>query len=195
MTFAGGRRYSRDSRHRTTSRSVRGWLARPFVAFLAVLAVLTVFWAPAVSRADVEDELPRLGAESARLKRAATKLDDLLIGTRQLRGPQYVVDRLTEGELYYRLRDYTRASILFTDLVDNFRDDPSYPDALFFLGDSLFLAGDYLGYVETRERMAEVAGETARTYYGPELADRLVGAVKLSAAAARGVEADEDSRK
>ncbi len=59
----------------------------------------------------------------------------------------------------------------------------------------LALAGDYLGYVETRERMAEVAGETARTYYGPELADRLVGAVKLSAAAARGVEADEDSRK
>jgi hypothetical protein len=55
----------------------------------------------------------------------------------------------------------------------------------------LALAGDYLGYVETRERMAEVAGETARTYYGPELADRLVGAVKLSAAAARGVEPDE----
>jgi hypothetical protein len=55
----------------------------------------------------------------------------------------------------------------------------------------LALAGDYLGYVETRERMAEAAGETVRTYYGPELADRLAGAVKLSAAAARGVEPDE----
>jgi hypothetical protein len=55
----------------------------------------------------------------------------------------------------------------------------------------LALAGDYLGYVETSERMAEAAGETARTYYGPELADRLAGAVRLSAAAARGAEADE----
>jgi neutral/alkaline ceramidase-like enzyme len=49
----------------------------------------------------------------------------------------------------------------------------------------LALAGDYLGYVETSERMAEASGETARTYYGPELAGRLTGAVKLAAEAVR----------
>jgi hypothetical protein len=49
----------------------------------------------------------------------------------------------------------------------------------------LALAGDYLGYVETSERMAEQAGETVRTYYGPELAERLAGAVKLVAEAVR----------
>ncbi len=49
----------------------------------------------------------------------------------------------------------------------------------------LALAGDYLGYVETSERMAEAAGETVRTYYGPELADRLTAAVELAARAAR----------
>ncbi|WP_176065240.1 neutral/alkaline non-lysosomal ceramidase N-terminal domain-containing protein [Anaeromyxobacter diazotrophicus] len=49
----------------------------------------------------------------------------------------------------------------------------------------LALAGDYLGYVETSERMAEASGETVRTYYGPELADRLTGAVKLAAEAVR----------
>ncbi len=49
----------------------------------------------------------------------------------------------------------------------------------------LSLAGDYLGYVETSERMAEAAGETVRTYYGPELAERLAGAVKLVAQAVR----------
>ncbi len=47
----------------------------------------------------------------------------------------------------------------------------------------LSLAGDYLGYVETSERMAEAAGETVRTYYGPELATRLGGAVALAARA------------
>ncbi len=47
----------------------------------------------------------------------------------------------------------------------------------------LSLAGDYLGYVETSDRMAEAAGETVRTYYGPELATRLVGAVRLAAQA------------
>src|SRR6266702_3484086 len=49
----------------------------------------------------------------------------------------------------------------------------------------LALAGDYLGYVETSERMAEAAGETVRTYYGPELADRLTAAVELAARAVR----------
>jgi hypothetical protein len=49
----------------------------------------------------------------------------------------------------------------------------------------LALAGDYLGYVETSERMAEQAGETVRTYYGPELAGRLAGAVKLAVDAVR----------
>jgi neutral ceramidase len=47
----------------------------------------------------------------------------------------------------------------------------------------LALAGDYLGYVETSERMAEAAGETVRTYYGPQLAERLAGAIKLAAEA------------
>ena len=47
----------------------------------------------------------------------------------------------------------------------------------------LSLADDYLGYVETSEQMAEEAGETLRTQYGPELADRLVEAVHLAAEA------------
>jgi hypothetical protein len=47
----------------------------------------------------------------------------------------------------------------------------------------LALSGNYLGYVETSERMAEAAGETIRTYYGPELADRLGGAVRLASEA------------
>ena len=55
----------------------------------------------------------------------------------------------------------------------------------------LALAGDYLGYVETSERMAEAAGETVRTYYGPELADRLTAAVELAARAVREQPANE----
>jgi len=50
----------------------------------------------------------------------------------------------------------------------------------------LSLAGDYLGYVETEERTAAGAGETAHTYYGPELAGRLGLGVKLVAEALRG---------
>mgnify|MGYP005810377501 CR=1 FL=1 len=59
----------------------------------------------------------------------------------------------------------------------------SWRDAAGVGAEVLSLAGDYLGYVETSERMAEAAGETVRTYYGPELAERLAGAVRLGAGA------------
>jgi hypothetical protein len=45
------------------------------------------------------------------------------------------------------------------------------------------LAGGYLGYVERADRVARREGETVRTYYGPDLADRL-GAGALAAARA-----------
>jgi tetratricopeptide (TPR) repeat protein len=46
-----------------------------------------------------------------------------------------------------------RAAILFTDIVDHYPRHRAYPEALFFLGESLFFAGDYLG---ARKRYAEV---------------------------------------
>jgi hypothetical protein len=46
------------------------------------------------------------------------------------------------------------------------------------------LAGGYVGYVESPERMAAASGETIRTYYGPELASRLGGALRTAAEAA-----------
>ncbi len=63
----------------------------------------------------------------------------------RLRSPTYVEERLTDGELFYRLQDYVRASIIFTDIVENYPTHRAYPDALFLLADSLFRAGDYLG--------------------------------------------------
>jgi neutral/alkaline ceramidase-like enzyme len=45
------------------------------------------------------------------------------------------------------------------------------------------LAGGYLGYVEEPSRMAAGAGETDRTYFGPDLARRLGEAAKLAAEA------------
>lgn len=46
------------------------------------------------------------------------------------------------------------------------------------------LVGPYVGYVETAERTRRREGEAVRTYYGPELADRLGGGVAVAARAA-----------
>jgi len=79
------------------------------------------------------------------LNETATGLSGTFLRETDSRSPQYVETRLTDAELFYRLRDYTRASIMFLDLVENYPDHPAFPDALFHLADSLFLAGDYFG--------------------------------------------------
>jgi len=61
------------------------------------------------------------------------------------RSATHVEERLTDGELFYRLRDFVRASIIFTDIVDNHAEHTAYADALFLLADSLFRAGDHMG--------------------------------------------------
>lgn len=82
------------------------------------------------------------------------------------RSPTYVEERLTDGELFYRLEDYVRASVIFTDVVENFTNHRAYPDALFLLSESLFQAGDYLG---ARARFRSIVEQAARSAFKPFL--------------------------
>ncbi|MBN1209875.1 MAG: tetratricopeptide repeat protein [Myxococcaceae bacterium] len=55
--------------------------------------------------------------------------------------------RFSDGEIQYLLGDWTAASVLFYDLVSDprFHKNPRYPDALFYLSDSLLQQQNYIG--------------------------------------------------
>nr|WP_211194653.1 tetratricopeptide repeat protein [Pyxidicoccus fallax] len=55
--------------------------------------------------------------------------------------------RFSDGEIQYLLGDWPAASVLFYDLVSDprFRPHSRYPDALFYLADSLFQQQNYIG--------------------------------------------------
>src|SRR5690606_16793419 len=55
--------------------------------------------------------------------------------------------RFSDGEIQYLLGDWTAASVLFYDLVSDprFVKHPRYPDALFYLSDSLLQQQNYIG--------------------------------------------------
>jgi tetratricopeptide (TPR) repeat protein len=86
----------------------------------------------------------------------------------------HVEERLTNGELFYRLQDYIRASIIFTDIVDNYPTTASYPDALFLLADSLFRAGDYLGARTRFRQIIARSGESGFRSYTERALGRLI---------------------
>lgn len=85
------------------------------------------------------------------------------------------LQRFSDGEIQYLLNDYATAAVLFYDLVANkdFQRSSRYPDALFYLADSLYQQKNYLGsrlylrqllalraghYKEALARYLEIAG-------------------------------------
>jgi len=91
-----------------------------------------------------------------------------------LRRDTFVEERLTDGELYLRLEDYLRAAILFTDIVDHYPTHRAYPEALYLLGESLYLAGDYLGARKRFARVIERGNEAAFAPYLQPSLSRLI---------------------
>jgi tetratricopeptide (TPR) repeat protein len=104
----------------------------------------------------VSQDISKVSRELTDIEGEVQQLSKAPLQTSQLRGPTFVEERLTDGELFFRLKDYVRASILFTDIVDRYPNHVAYPEALFYLGESLFYAGDYFGarsrYVKILER-------------------------------------------
>ncbi len=125
---------------------------RGLLLLLSVVAVGLPRPALAEGVADVLKELN--GIETK-----VQQLSSLPLRSSQLRGATHVEERLTDGELFYRLQDYVRASVILTDIVDNHPTHSAYPDALFLLGDSLFRAGDYLGARSRFRQLLDRAGE------------------------------------
>lgn len=140
-----------------------GWSRLP--AGFLLLASLATSLAALVDHAHADD-LKSATRELSDVETASMQLRQLPLRGSQLRSATYVEERLTDGELFYRLRDYVRASIIFTDIVDNHPKHAAYPDALFLLAESLFQANDYLG-ARARYRLILDRADEAR--YRPHL--------------------------
>jgi len=117
------------------------WMAGALVAIVA----------PATSRAQ------DVGALTEQVRQVEGRADQLGSLLNEQENPQREIppytERFAEAELLYRLRDYARASVLFTDIVENYAGSPAYSNALYLLGEALYQAGDRLG---ARARFTEV---------------------------------------
>ena len=123
----------------------------------ALVAPLT---ATSPARAQVEE----IAREVTTIEGQADALAREPLEATERQSATHVEERLTDGELFYRLQDYIRASIIFTDIVDNYPRHRAYPDALFLLADSLFRAGDHLG---ARTRFREIIAHSQEVQFRP----------------------------
>ena len=70
--------------------------------------------------------------------------------------------RLVDAQVLYNLKDYTRAAILLLDYVNKYKNAASYPDALFFLADSLYHKRDFLS---AKRYFLEIVNSARGKYY------------------------------
>ena len=116
----------------------------PRFARLPWIVSTALLLASAGARSHAQD-VQAAGSELTNVEAEAASLRNAPLRGSELRSPTYVEERLTDGELFYRLQDYVRASIIFTDIVEHYPQHAAYPDAVFLLAESLFQAKDYLG--------------------------------------------------
>jgi tetratricopeptide (TPR) repeat protein len=91
------------------------------------------------------------------------------------RGERYTVEqRLANGELLYRTKDYPRATVVFSEILEEFPDTPSYVDALWLRGETFYAQKEYLSARRDYRQIVDKSNEPRfNPYLGRALA-RLV---------------------
>ncbi|MFI5298005.1 MAG: hypothetical protein ACHREM_07900 [Polyangiales bacterium] len=70
---------------------------------------------------------------------------------------------LVDGDLLFRLRDYTRAILVFSQVIEKYKDNkPAYAEAVYRCGEALYASHDYLS---ARTKFGEVAAHGRESEY------------------------------
>lgn len=113
----------------------RRW-SRGLMALAAIAAVTA--WLPARAAS-----VPELERELVDLERLSRNLR-IKYQAQQISQSQQAETRLVDAQVLYSLKDYTRAAILLLDYVHKYKDTRGYPEALFYLADSLYNKRDFI---------------------------------------------------
>jgi tetratricopeptide (TPR) repeat protein len=83
-------------------------------------------------------------------------------------------ERLANGELLYRTKDYSRAEVVFSEIMEEYPNTPNYPDALWLRGETYYATHEYLSARRDYRQLVDRGNEPRFSpYFGKALA-RLV---------------------
>jgi TolA-binding protein len=108
------------------------------------------------------DDVDALGGKVLELDTRISQMD------RELKPPtepgaEIAERRLIDAQVLYELKNYEAASMILFDVVEKYPQANCYPEALFYLADSLFLKRDYLSSRRFFEKIVEL-GPSQRRY-------------------------------
>jgi tetratricopeptide (TPR) repeat protein len=131
-------------------------MRRTLLAAFLFAGVSSGFAGPALA-----DEVDTLGGRVTELDARIYDLDKQLKPPPEP-GPQVADNRLIDAQVLYELKNYEAASIILFDLVEKYPNSQAYPEAVFYLADSLYLKRDYLSSRRFFEKVVEMGPQGQR---------------------------------
>jgi tetratricopeptide (TPR) repeat protein len=101
------------------------------------------------------------------------EIPDIRAGLERARTAQHesAEQKLANGEILYRLNDYPHAIVLLNEILIEYKDTPSYPDALWLLGETYYASHDYLAANRAYKELVMHGSEPRyQAYFGKALA-------------------------
>src|SRR5262245_43270115 len=130
---------------------MRSWLA----------ACAAASWALVASVPALADDIDNLGGKVVELDTRVAELDRGLRPPQEP-GPEIADRRLIDAQVLYELKNYEAASIILFDVVEKYPNSAAFPEALFYLADSLFLKRDFLSSRRYFEKIVEQGPQNPR---------------------------------
>ncbi len=89
--------------------------------------------------------------------------------------------RLANGELLFRTKDYNRAIVVFSEIIEEFPNTASYVDALWLRGETYYAAHEYLSARRDYRAIVDKGNEPRfQAYFGRSLARLVDVALRLN---------------
>ncbi len=106
------------------------------------LAALALGLAASQAHAGSDENIAKAQNEVSAITRDAQNVDAAIQKAKeQVASPEA---RVSNGELLYRMKDYDRALVVLSEVIEGFPDTPSMVDALWWRGETFYAAKDYL---------------------------------------------------
>jgi tetratricopeptide (TPR) repeat protein len=122
-----------------------------------------------------------ISAAQGSLASVSRGLDSVRAAIEQAKSERQTPERrLANGELLFRLKDYARAAIVLSEVIEEFPNTPSYPDALWLRGETYYAVRDYLAARRDFRALVDRGSEARfQTYMGKALGRLVDVALRL----------------
>jgi tetratricopeptide (TPR) repeat protein len=106
------------------------------------VALLALAGATPAYAADADGDASRAQQEVTNVSNETSSVQAAI---EKAKAQRYTVEqRIANGELLYRSKDYPRAIVVFSEILEEFPDTPAYPDALWLRGETFYAQKEYL---------------------------------------------------